>query len=171
MFQFVHDHLNQLVGAMLIVGVIACVIAISTWVSQLLLHRRFRKWKNIHSTADLESVYERTVQEVDVLRKELGDLEQTVTYLQKQLRTKVSTARIIRYNAFAETGSDLSFSVALLDDYRNGVVFSSIYGREESRTYAKPVTDGQSGYPLTEEEISVIEGTQKESARNAPVRV
>jgi hypothetical protein len=63
---------------------------------------------------------------------------------------------IIRYNAFGETGSDLSFSVAIVDDAQNGVVITSIFGREESRVYAKPLTAGTSTYPLSDEEQAAI---------------
>jgi len=50
------------------------------------------------------------------------------------LHTKVG---VVRYNAFDDVGSDLSFSIALLDDNDNGVVISGIYSRESSTTYAK----------------------------------
>lgn len=118
--------------------------------------RKLKKWKSIHETADLEEVYNRTLKEVDRLRDEIQTLQGELKHLQNRVHKKVSSARVQRYNAFSETGSDLSFSVALLDDDSNGVVLSSIYGREESRTYAKPVTGGTSRYTLTEEEQDVI---------------
>ena len=49
-----------------------------------------------------------------------------------------------------------SFSLALLDDHRNGLVLTSIYGRSDSRMYVKPVADGVSDVPLTDEEGQAI---------------
>jgi len=64
---------------------------------------------------------------------------------------------VVRYNAFPDLGSDLSYSVAVLNRAGDGVVMSSIFGREESRTYAKPVVAGASTYPLSEEEKEAIQ--------------
>lgn len=63
---------------------------------------------------------------------------------------------LLRYNAFEKTGSDLSFSLALLDDSADGLVLTGIFGREDTRVYAKPVLKGQSRYTLSEEEIEAI---------------
>ncbi|GMA50755.1 hypothetical protein GCM10025857_21120 [Alicyclobacillus contaminans] len=128
--------------------------------------RKMKRWTSIHSSADLEEVYARTLKQVDQLRQEVAQVQSDMQELREQVRRKISTAKIVRYNAFADTGSDLSFSVALLDDYADGVVISSIYGRDESRTYAKPVASGTSSYTLTEEEQTVIHG----ESMTAPVK-
>ncbi len=63
---------------------------------------------------------------------------------------------LVRYNAFKDTGSDLSFTLAILDDYNNGVVLNGIYARDSSNIYAKPVENGQSKYVLSNEEKEAI---------------
>lgn len=163
--------LLALTAGVAIVAIVAAVIAVIALISGSLLRRRFKKWKSIHSTADLEAVYEKTLNQVASLQEELTDARKEMGRLQDKLRSKVSTVRIKRYNAFAETGSDLSFSVALLDDEMNGAVISSIYGREESRTYAKPVANGTSNYTLTDEEQEVLGIGKPTSANRKPVHV
>jgi hypothetical protein len=63
---------------------------------------------------------------------------------------------MVRFRAFEDMGSDLSYAVALLDAHNNGVVLSSIFGREDSRSYAKPIEDGKSSYPMTQEEEQAL---------------
>ncbi|MPM47586.1 hypothetical protein SDC9_94297 [bioreactor metagenome] len=63
---------------------------------------------------------------------------------------------IIRYKAFEDIGSDLSYSIAMLDGKNNGILITSIYGRNESTTYAKPIDNGISRYDLSEEEEKVL---------------
>ncbi len=63
---------------------------------------------------------------------------------------------LLRYDAFEDVGGRLSFSCALLDDHGNGVVVTSINGRQETRVYAKPITDGKSPYNLSVEEEEAI---------------
>jgi hypothetical protein len=63
---------------------------------------------------------------------------------------------LVRYDAFEDVGGRLSFSCALLDDHGAGVVVTSINGRQDTRVYAKPVTEGRSPYNLSVEEEEAI---------------
>ena len=64
---------------------------------------------------------------------------------------------MVRYNAFRDTGSDLSFSLALLNEHNDGVVLNGIYARDMSNIYAKPIEGGKSKYALSDEEKQAIE--------------
>jgi len=63
---------------------------------------------------------------------------------------------LLRFDAFEDVGGRLSFSCAMLDDHASGVVLTSINGRQETRVYAKPVTEGASSYNLSSEEAEAI---------------
>ena len=63
---------------------------------------------------------------------------------------------LLRYDAFEDVGGRLSFSCALLDERGDGVVVTSINGRQETRVYAKPVTQGVSAHNLSLEEEEAI---------------
>ena len=73
----------------------------------------------------------------------------------------VQKVGVVRFSPFEEIGSDLSFAIALLDHHHNGVVLSSIFGRDESRCYAKPIKNGESNYVLTEEEKQALSEAMK----------
>jgi hypothetical protein len=72
------------------------------------------------------------------------------------LSTAVRHVGLLRYDAFEDVGGRLSFSCALLDDHGNGVVVTSINGRQDTRVYAKPVSEGTSAYNLSTEEEEAI---------------
>ena len=72
------------------------------------------------------------------------------------LQTAVTRVGVVRFSAFQDMGSDLSYAVALLDSHNNGVVFSSIFAREDSRSYVKPIENGQSNYTMTKEEEQAL---------------
>ena len=63
---------------------------------------------------------------------------------------------VVRYDAFGDMGGRLSFSAALFDDDGDGLVISSINGRSETRTYAKPLVDLRSDHTLSPEEEDAI---------------
>ena len=67
---------------------------------------------------------------------------------------------VVRYDAFGDMGGRLSFSAALYDDAGNGLVISSINGRSETRTYAKPLVDLRSDHTLSPEEEQAIKAAR-----------
>ena len=86
---------------------------------------------------------------------------QSITDAQEDLaalgRLALQRFAIVRYDAFEDMGGQLSFSAALLDDYGDGIVVTSINGRTETRTYAKSVRAMKSQHNLSDEEREAIE--------------
>ena len=98
--------------------------------------------------------YIERVQKVEDLNKEII---QYCERLDKTVDTCIQKVGIVRYNAFKDVGSNLSFTLALLDNNNNGVVLNGIYSRDNSNIYSKPVKDGKSEYVLSDEEKEAIE--------------
>lgn len=68
----------------------------------------------------------------------------------------VRNVALVRYDAFADQGGQMSYSVALLDAAGDGVVLTAINGRSETRAYAKGVTGGSGTTDLTPEERQAL---------------
>ena len=83
-------------------------------------------------------------------------LRQEVAALKAENAQALRHVAVIRYDAFTDTGGQLSWSMALLDDSGSGVVVTSIQGRNESRTYAKNVAAWASETQLSPEEEDAI---------------
>ncbi len=109
------------------------------------------KGKNIEQ--DLEN-YMCRVEEVE---KKNIQLTTFVKKVDTDFRNCIQKIGMVRYNAFKDTGSDLSFTLALLDKKNDGVVLNGIYSREMSNIYAKPVENGKSSYTLSVEEQQAIQ--------------
>jgi len=62
----------------------------------------------------------------------------------------------VRYNSFTDVGSDLSFTLALVNTNGDGVVVTSIYSREETRTYGKAIKKFVPQQGASKEEQSAI---------------
>jgi len=76
--------------------------------------------------------------------------------LEQRLPLSIQQVGLVRFNAFGDTGGEMSFALALLDASGSGVVMSSLYGRAEARVYAKRLIAGQSTLPLSSEEIAAV---------------
>lgn len=91
------------------------------------------------------------------LKKNFERISQELESLKKENKFNVQKIGIVRFNPFSEVGGDQSFSIALLDGNDDGVVITSLYSREGNRVYGKPIQNGKSQYPLSEEEKQAIE--------------
>ena len=76
--------------------------------------------------------------------------------LERVAQSEVPRVGFVRYNAFHDVGSDLSYALALLNRDGDGVVLSSIYSREDTRTYGKAVTAFKPAQDPSEEELAAI---------------
>jgi len=63
---------------------------------------------------------------------------------------------VVHFQAYGGEGPALSFSVALINQHRDGVVLTSLFGRDTVRVFAKPLAAGSSVTDLAEEETAAI---------------
>lgn len=87
----------------------------------------------------------------------LKRVAEQVSELETLARTDVSRVGFVRYDAFEDTGSELSYALALLNREGDGVVISSIYSRTDTRTYGKAVNRYKPAVNASEEELRAIE--------------
>ena len=99
---------------------------------------------------------------VERIERQNSELVRACDILDENLKGCIQKTGMVRYNAFQDTGSELSFALALLDRENNGVVLNGIYSREMSNIYAKPVKEGKALYKISEEEDQAI----KKAIRN-----
>jgi hypothetical protein len=104
----------------------------------------------------LRGILQGQSQQIQRLERAIRALHGTDKKQQQQIEGSVRNVALLRYDAFEDVGGRLSFSCALLDDQGNGVVLTSINGRQETRVYAKPVTQGTSSHNLSLEEDEAI---------------
>ncbi len=111
--------------------------------------------------ADLEAVIVRHDQEIGTLDTEIQELFAITEKIQALALIGIHKVGIVRFNPFQDTGSNQSWSIALLDGDTTGIVISSLLSRESARVYAKPVVRGQAkDFPFTAEEKRAIELAQ-----------
>jgi hypothetical protein len=139
----------------LILGVM--LIWIGTIEFRLLrLTRTLRALFTGRTGADLEQVLREYMERMDRTDDTIKQFNQRASLIEQKTPFNVSHVGVVRFNPFADKGSDQSFAVAFLDDHSDGVVFTGLHSRTEVRVYAKPIVGGTSTYPLTNEESEAI---------------
>ncbi|KAB2812758.1 DUF4446 family protein [Pimelobacter simplex] len=92
----------------------------------------------------------------DDLPADAAGLRREVAALRAEAAGALRHLAVVRYDAFDEMGGRLSWSLALLDDAGDGVVLTSIRGRNEARTYAKSVAAWAGEQELSPEEAEAV---------------
>ena len=163
------------------IGMATIVLVIALLVYCVILHIRLGSLKKKYdffmqgdNGASLERKLSVEVSEIRDAAKGLETMmteQATIRNIQSNTIQKIG---FIKYNAFENIGNDLSFALTLLDGNNNGICISSIYGRNESRIFSKPIVKGKSLVSLSQEELESLnealgERTNEEALTSAIV--
>ena len=120
-----------------------------------------KKYKNfmqkLGNGKNLEEDLETYMYKVNKVEQQNAQIENKIKNMDKNITKCIQKVGIVRYNAFENTGSNLSFALALLDKNNSGIVLNGIFSREMSNIYAKPVENGKSTYIFSEEETQALQ--------------
>lgn len=145
------------------IGMATIILVIALLVYCVILHIRLgslKKKYDFFMQGDNGASLERKLSvEVSEIRDAAKGLETMLTEQAAIRNIQSNTIQkigFIKYNAFENIGNDLSFALTLLDGNNNGICISSIYGRNESRIFSKPIVKGKSLVSLSQEELESL---------------
>lgn len=143
----------------LLLGIIVLLILyISNSIKLSKLRKSYKQFmKKLGKGEQIDEILKKYIDTVEKVEDNQEELESYCNKLDENMNACIQKVGLVRYSAFKDTGSDLSFTLAILDKYNDGIVLNGIYSREMSNIYAKPVKDGKSTYTLSEEEKEAIE--------------
>jgi hypothetical protein len=148
-------------GLYLWIGLVALTTILLIWlvtlqvqVGRVITH--YRRLVRDVDRGNLQQVLDHHLELATQTSEEVAQLQQVTGTLYESVRRCLQRVSLVRFNPFHDVGGDQSFSLAILDDFADGVVFTTLYSRDGCRTYAKPVINGQSKYALSDEERQAI---------------
>lgn len=121
----------------------------------------------------LKKRYERFSQGRDAnsLEKEIGDLfienaslkeiteknKRDIKTIFRKLEPTFQKVGLVKYDAFPQMGGKLSFSLAMLDEKKNGFIINSVHGSDGCYTYSKEIKGGRCDLVLGVEEKKALD--------------
>lgn len=163
--------LDQLTTALAAVAALALVSILVALVALGKLRKARREYmvlRGEQGERDIMSAVGRSLKSVGELQQRLDGVVAAQEEQAAIGRFALQRFAIVRYDAFEDMGGQLSFSAALLDEHGDGLVITSINGRTETRTYAKPLQKLQSRHNLSGEEQAAIENAASGQDRARP---
>ena len=112
--------------------------------------------RKFSKNSSIEEDLSRYAEDVENLKEQTQRVLNYCKNLDDEIDSCIQKIGIVRYSAFKDTGSDLSFALAMLDEKNNGVLLNGIYSREMSNIYGKPIKNGKSEYTLSKEEEEAL---------------
>lgn len=141
----------------LALSVIAVILLL---VTNIRLNRTIKKYKYFMqglADKDVEKLMSLYLENLEKLENEVhNDVNKRIEYLENKLPGCLQHVGMVNYNAFDNVGNNMSFSVALMDERKDGFVVTGIYSRESSYVYAKEIKKGEPQRKLSSEEMEAI---------------
>ncbi len=152
---------------LVIMAVLIFILATSIYntIKIRMLTRKYNRFISSFGGTNIEKSLENYAHRVEEVDKQVLELENHCNQIDRTLIKCIQRVGVVRYNAFEDVGSDLSFAIALLDSNDDGIVLNGIYSRDSSSTYAKPISKGKSKYTLSVEELQALDMARKRTVK------
>ncbi len=156
MLSWIENHLALLwlISAGLLIILLLWLVVMQARVSRLL--GRYLELMRGRDGRPLEEILDEYLQQAQVTAAQVEQLTRASRQLEKAAKLSLQHLGVVRFDAFPDMGGQQSFSIALVDGHGNGVVLTSLAGRQNQRVYAKPLRGWESEHPLTDEEKEAI---------------
>ena len=132
-----------------IVVVLACLV--------IRLELKLRKVLRGKNAGSLEDTILLLGQEIDAMKIQDESHAEHLERVEHRLKRSIQGTSVLRFNPFKDVGSNQSFATAFLNEHGHGIVFSSLYSRDHTSVFAKPVRGFASEFDLTPEEQAAID--------------
>ena len=160
------DQLTLALAVVAGVTLLAFLIVLVLWAKLRRLRREAFVLRGEHGDRDILTALGGWARRLDGIDRRVDALASDHRRLEQADRVALQRFHLVRYDAFEDMGGRLSFSAALLDENGDGIVISSINGRTETRTYAKPIRNLTSDHNLSQEEGEAIAGAMANEGRS-----
>ncbi|HOS51176.1 MAG TPA: DUF4446 family protein [Bacillota bacterium] len=156
MMSFLRDNSYFITAALMFLLLIVAALTMALMLRVQKIKRQYEKLLSGVSEQNVEEVLIDYLTSTKELESRTKALEVRMGTAEMEAGTHIQNIGMVRYNAFEGVGGEQSFSLALLDDKKNGITITGIFGHSETRVYAKPIEDGSSKYNLSPEELEAI---------------
>ncbi len=87
---------------------------------------------------------------------DIKDIKRDILSFKEISLNDFSKIGVVKFNPFNDTGGGNSFSMALLDGNKNGIIVTSLHSRERTRLYLKEIKSGKSTVELSKDEEKAL---------------
>lgn len=141
-----------------VINILLLILYLCNLIKLRKLNKNYKRFmKKIGNGNNIDEMLKEYIDKVEEVDEKNEEIIKYCSRLDKGISLCIRKIGIVRYSAFKDTGSDLSFALAMLNDNNDGVLLNGIYSREMSNIYAKQIREGKTNSKLSEEEKQALE--------------
>lgn len=146
---------------LILIGILAVLVIISIVIG-LINTSKINSLMDYSEDGNLVDNLSKYYDSVRDLQKKLklsqeGAMSERVSSCETKVNMTLSKIGIVNFNAFDDVHGNQSFAIAVLNQYNDGFVITSLYGSSSSNTYIRSIQGGKSTTTLIEEEKRAVE--------------
>lgn len=146
-----------LVLFILLIVVFIAIIAIIVLSRELCkLKKRYNRFCAGRNAKSLEEEIGSMFEENKKIKEQTDKNKKDIRVIYHNLENTFQKVGLVRYDAFAQMGGKLSFSLALLNEKDNGFIINSVHGTDGCYTYSKEIVGGHCDIALGAEEQEAL---------------
>lgn len=151
MLAFLFDDLLLMLGGLVALALLILAAAI------IVLYIKLRRFTAGKDGKSLENVMEQVGRRQAASERFEKQMESYLTRVEERLRTSVRSVEIVRFTPFkGKEGGGQSFAASLLNENGDGLLLSSLFVRDRTSVYGKPVKNGIPVFEASEEEKEAL---------------
>lgn len=138
--------------AIIVLGILVLILLYFIFI----LNKRIDTLLRGKNAKTLEDSIHTILTELTQINQKLQKHESILDSHNTRITNTIRKVPTIRFNPFSDSGGNQSFASAFITEKGDGVVISSLYSREKTSVFAKPIQNFQSSFELTKEEETVL---------------
>lgn len=157
MLQLTTTQLTIGLGVTALLALVALLLTLASTARLRRLRRHYSVLRGEADESDLISLARSWRDDIVAVNRRVDEMAISQAEVESVSRLAIRSCAVVRYDAFRDMGGRLSFSAALLDANGDGMLLTSINGRQETRTYGKAVKNHESEHDLSDEERQALD--------------
>ncbi len=137
------------------------VLAIIATVGNVALDRKYRNIFKKTNSVSIDEVLLSLIRATEDLESQSKNHQGILSAHDARIRNTLKKAEVIRFNAWDDIKGEQSFSTSLITENGDGIIISSLYARDKTSIFAKPVLAWNTNQTLTEEEKKLLESAKQ----------
>ena len=157
MHAFISQHSTILLMLSFLFSIVSVIFAVYYSGAYHRLYRRYDFFMRGKDAETLENYIMNLEKHVVRLEDENEANKNSIKAITKNNRTAIQKIGLVRYNAFAGLGGNMSFALEILDYTNSGFVINSVHSQDGCYSYIKDVQAGTTEVELGAEEKLALE--------------
>ncbi|OGI72418.1 hypothetical protein A3J61_00370 [Candidatus Nomurabacteria bacterium RIFCSPHIGHO2_02_FULL_38_15] len=145
-----------MLGTELIIIIAIGTVAVLTLILHLILYVRLKKLFKGGQPKSIDEILTAYRVAIEDLYENFDQNKKVLSDHENRIKKSITTPKTIRFNAWGDVSGNQSFTTRLLDENGNGVIVSTLYAREKTSVFAKPVNNWSTEQELSDEEKELL---------------